>query len=170
MILKIESIIISIHVNLKNFFALFPPSTVDKPPTHNNQGAVPSAKKTIISAPLIKFQVEIAYACIARVNQQGRKKVRAPVLKAKTCLDHDFSFQTFFQKDFGNVSVKLLIFGEISERLIPKRSIMTQVIIVMIQITDVEIENIDQNNPSIQPKNQNQTILHILKYIFGSNF
>lgn len=151
------------QVILNIFFAFFQEKKEDNHHTHNNPGAVPIAKAIIIRAPCMKLPVVIAYACIASVNQQGRKKVRAQVENAKTCLEPHLSLHTFFHNDFGSVSERLLNFGDISDKLIPRNNMTRPVTTVIIHIMKGDSENICQNNPSIHHNNPKPTILHRLK-------
>ena len=164
-ILNNERIITSTQVALKNFLALFHENTEDNHPTHNSPGAVPIANAIIISAQSMKLPVVIAYACIASVKPQGKKNVIAQVVIANLCFDHPLSFQTFFHSDLGNVRVSPLIFGEISDKFIPKNNITIQVTRVITQIAKGDSENTCQNRPSIPHKKANHSILQILKNI-----
>lgn len=163
-ILKIANNMTIAQVVLNIFLAFFQEKNEDNPHTHNNPGAVPIANAIMISAPCMKFPVVMAYACIASVNQQGRKKVRAHVENAKICFEPHMSLHTFFHNDFGSVSERLLNFGDNSDKLIPRNNITSPVTTVIIQIMKGDRENICQKTPSIHHNNQNPIILHRLKY------
>jgi hypothetical protein len=155
------------QVNLKNFFATFQEKNEVNQPTHNRPGAVQRANAIRVNAQVMKLQVVIAYACIAKVNPQGRKKVIAPVLIATMCFEPAESSHTLEPRNFGRVMDIAQILGDISDRFIPRINITRPVTIVIAPIINGDREIIDPKSPSIQPNIQNHMILHILKYRCG---
>lgn len=77
-----EMIIRITPMNLNAIFHHFPLKNAVSPPTPRSPGAVPSAKRPSIIAPVTMLPDCIAASCIAKVNPQGRKKVSAPVTNA----------------------------------------------------------------------------------------
>jgi len=123
-------------VNLKNRLANVPERKEVSPPTPRSQGAVPSANAIIVRAPVMKLPVVIAYACMASVKPQGRKKVRAPEPRAVICFETPPLFATQALRNFGRVMDIRESLGERSERLIPRRSIMSPVAMVSTPIVN----------------------------------
>jgi len=159
----------STPVNLKNRLAKVPERYEVRPPTPSSPGVVHRANVIIVSAQITKLPVVIAYACMTRVNPQGRKKVNAPVLIAAICFDTPPLFAISARKNFGRVIDIRDNRGEISASFIPRTSIIIPVIPVSIPIKkgerDIKAPNIPSNPPNI-PK---PIMRPILKYKCGSN-
>jgi hypothetical protein len=162
-ILKKPSIKTITQTVLKNLLDLFQENIELSPPNHKRPGIVHRANRAITRAPVISLQELIAYSCIARVNQQGRKNVSMPVIKAQTFGDSLLFSPIPPLINFGKVMEILHILGEILVRLIHKSIINAPTANVKLHIKIFEILIKDQNNPSNHHKTQKPITLQRLK-------
>ena len=132
-------------------------------------GNVPMAKSDITVIPIQKLPVPMAYICIAKVNPQGRKNVRAPLPMIPMYLFTHVFFSlirsvSFFPNSLpvGKLRDMALSFGDILLRLIPSNNITPPMINVITDMTKGERLITDQNNPSIPQSIPNQIILPML--------